>query len=130
MGVKDILEIKVLLYFMGKGLEEISRTNEDFQDDFEDDEGVIQWKIGDNINMYMEISEGKFAAHLDEEHENPTVTLIVPDLKNAKGILRGEVDGNSAYMAGDLKIEGELPLSMKMGQAAEYLTEALSEILS
>ena len=130
MGVKEILEIKVLLYFMGKGLEEISRTNEDFQDDFEDDEGIIQWKIGDNINMYMEISEGKFTAHLDEEHENPTVTLIVPDLKNAKGILRGDVDGNSAYMAGDLKIEGELPLSMKMGQAAEYLTEALSEILS
>ncbi|MFX0134731.1 MAG: SCP2 sterol-binding domain-containing protein [Candidatus Hodarchaeota archaeon] len=129
MGVKEILEIKVLLYFMGKGLEEISRTNEDFQDDFEDDEGIIQWKIGDNINMYMEINEGKFTAHLDEQHENPTVTLIVPDLKNAKGILRGEVDGNSAYMAGDLKIEGELPLSMKMGQAAEYLTEALSEIL-
>ena len=129
MSVKEVLEVKVLLYFMGKGLEEISRENEDFRDDFEGDEGVIQWKIADNINMYMEISEGKFTAHLDEVHKDPTVTLIVPDIKNAKGILRGEVDGNSAYMSGDLKIEGELPLSMKMGQAAEYLTEALSEIL-
>lgn len=130
MGVKEILEVKVLLFIMGKGLEEISKTVEDFQDDFSDTTAVIQWKIGDDIKMYFEINEGKFIAHLDQVHNEPNVTLSIEDLDKAKAILRGETDGNSAYMSGDLKIEGDLPLSIKMGQAAEYLRDSLSDILT
>ncbi len=132
MDVKQVLSMKVLLYIMGKGLEGISQVNEELQEDLEEieDGSTIQWKIGEEIRMYLEISEGRITAHLDEEHPEPTVSLIVEDMSKAREILSGAADGTSAYMAGDLKIEGDMPLSMKMGQLAEYLTEALSEIMS
>ncbi len=129
-NVKEILQTKVLLYFMGKGLEEISRTNDEYKEDFEDYDAVIQWNIGENIHMCLVIEAGQVTAHLDEVHNEPTVTFTVEDYSKAKEILTGATDGTSAYMSGDLKMVGDMQAGMKMGQVAEFLTDALSELLS
>ena len=130
MSVKDKLQVKVLLYFMAKGLEEISNTDEDFQEDFEDFEAVIQWNVGDDIHMYLIIQEGKVKGFLDAVADDPTVNFSVEELDKAKEILSGQVDGTSAYMSGDLKMEGDMQAGMKMGQVAEYLQEALGDLMS
>ena len=112
---------------MVKALEEISKVDEDFQEDLEDIEGVIQWKVG-NIRVYQVYEEGKYSFVMDEEHPDPDVTMILEDLDFARQFFSGEVDGTSAYMSGDLKIEGDLQLTMSMGSLAEYIADYLAPI--
>ena len=52
MDLKETMQIKALFYFMGRGLEIISRTNEDFNEEFEDLDGIFQWTVGD-VSAYM-----------------------------------------------------------------------------
>jgi len=128
-NIKEVLQTKVLLYIMGKGLEEISMTNSEFQEEFEDIDATIQWIIGD-CKMYLKVEGGKFTAFLDEQAENPTVTLTIEDYAKGKEILTGATDGTSAYMSGDLKLTGEMQVAMKMGQVTEFLKEALGELMA
>ncbi len=130
MDVKEVLQTKVMLYIMGKGLEELSKIDEEFQEEIEDFEAVLQWNVGDNIKMYLDIADGKVTSYLDAEHDDPTVTFTVEDMAKAREILSGEVDGTSAYMSGDLKMEGDMQAGMRMGQLGEFLQEALGDLLS
>lgn len=130
MSMKEVLQSKVLLYIMGKGLEEVSATNEEFQEEFEDLDATIQWVIGDNVKMYLKVEGGKFTAFMDEQAEEPTVTLTVEDYAKAKEILTGATDGTSAYMSGDLKLTGEMSVAMKMGQVTEFIKDALGELMA
>ncbi|MHA1651454.1 MAG: SCP2 sterol-binding domain-containing protein [Candidatus Helarchaeota archaeon] len=129
MGVKEIMQIKALFYFMGKGLEIVSRINEDFQEEFEDLDGIFQWHV-EGVSMYLSANNGVFDSYLDAEHDEPTVIFTVEDHEKALEILKGEIDGTSAYMAGDLSITGDIQMGQKFGQVAEWLTEALSDLLS
>jgi putative sterol carrier protein len=130
MSVKEVLQTKVLLYIMGKGLEEVSSTNEEFKEEFEDLDATIQWVIGDNAKMYLKVEGGKFTAFMDAEAEEPTVTLTVEDYGKAKEILTGATDGTSAYMSSDLKLTGEMAVAMKMGQVTEFIKDALGELMA
>jgi len=130
MSVKEVLQSKVLLYIMGKGLEEVSATNDEFKEEFEDLDATIQWVIGDNVKMYLKVEGGKFTAFMDEQAEAPTVTLTVEDYAKAKEILTGATDGTSAYMSGDLKLTGEMSVAMKMGQITEFIKDALGELMA
>ena len=130
MSVKEVLQTKVLLYIMGKGLEEVSSTNEEFKEEFEDLDATIQWVIGDNAKMYLKVEGGKFTAFMDADAEEPTVTLTVEDYGKAKEILTGATDGTSAYMSGDLKLTGEMAVAMKMGQVTEFIKDALGELMA
>ena len=58
------------------------------------------------------------------------VEFVVEDFNIAVQILKGELDGTSAYMAGDLNIIGDIQMGMKFSQVAEWLTEMLSDLLS
>ena len=128
--VKEILQTKVMLYIMGKGLEEMSKIDEEFQDEIEDFEAVLQWNVADDIKMYLDIKDGKVEAHLDAEHDEPDVIFTVEDMAKAREILGGEVDGTSAYMSGDLKMEGDMQAGMRMGQLGELLQGALGDLIS
>lgn len=128
-NVKEILQTKVMLYIMGKGLEELSKIDEEFQEEIEDFEAILQWNVGDAIQMYLEFADGKVIAHLDEGADDPTVTFTVEDYAKAREILSGQTDGTSAYMSGDLKMEGDMQAGMRMGQLGEFLQEALGDLL-
>ncbi len=126
--VKEVLQTKVMLYIMGKGLEELSKIDTEFKEEIEDFEAILAWHVADDIKMYLEIGDGKVTAHLDAEHDEPSVTFKVEDYKTARAILTGEIDGTSAYMSGDLKMEGDMQAGMRMGQLGEFLQEALGDI--
>jgi len=124
---KKELQVKMMVYIMVKSLEEISKVDEDFQEDLEDVEGIVQWKIG-NIRVYQVFEEGKYSFVMDAEAEDPDVTMILEDLDFARQFFSGEVDGTSAYMSGDLKIEGDLQMTMAMGSLSEYIADYLEPI--
>lgn len=126
MEKKELL-VKMMFYIMAKSLEEIAKVDEDFQEDLEDLEGTIQWKIG-NIRAYQVIEDGKYSFVMDAEADDPDVTMILEDLDFARQFFNGEVDGTSAYMSGDLKIEGDLQLTMSYGSLADYITDYLEPI--
>jgi len=124
---KKELNVKMMVYIMMKSLEEISKVDEEFQEDLEDIEGIIQWKIA-NIRAYQVYKDGKYSFVMDEEADDPDVTMILEDLDFARQFFSGEVDGTSAYMSGDLKIEGDLQLTMSMGSLAAYIADYLEPI--
>lgn len=124
---KKELNVKMIFYIMVKSLEEIAKVDEEFQEDLEDLEGTIQWKIG-NIRAYQVIEDGKYSFVMDAEAEDPDVTMILEDIDFARKFFSGEVDGTSAYMSGDLKIEGDLQLTMSYGSLAEYIQDYLEPI--
>ena len=103
----------------------IAKVDEDFQEDLEDIEGIVQWNIG-NIRAYLKFEEGKYSFVMDAEAEDPDVTMILEDIDFAGRFFSGEEDGTSAYMSGDLKIEGNLQLTMTYGSLAEYLGDYLA----
>ena len=121
---KKEFQVKMMFYIMAKGFEEIAKVDEEFQEDLEDIEGTVQWNIG-NIRAYLAFEEGKYSFEMDAEAEDPDVTMILEDIEFARQFFSGEVDGTSAYMSGDLKIEGNLQLTMTYGSLAEYLGDYL-----
>ncbi len=121
---KKEFQVKMMFYIMAKGFEEIAKIDEEFQEDLEDIEGIVQWNIG-NIRAYLKFDEGKYSFVMDAEAEDPDVTMILEDIEFAQRFFSGEEDGTSAYMSGDLKIEGNLQLTMTYGSLAEYLGDYL-----
>jgi len=121
---KKEFQVKMMFYIMAKGFEEIAKVDEEFQEDLEDIEGIVQWNIG-NIRAYLKFDEGKYSFEMDAEADDPDVTMILEDIEFARQFFSGEVDGTSAYMSGDLKIEGNLQLTMTYGSLAEYLGDYL-----
>lgn len=121
---KKEFQVKMMFYIMAKGFEEIAKIDEEFQEDLEDIEGIVQWNIG-NIRAYLKFDEGKYSFVMDAEADDPDVTMILEDIDFAQRFFSGEEDGTSAYMSGDLKIEGNLQLTMTYGSLAEYLGDYL-----
>ncbi|MHA1526069.1 MAG: SCP2 sterol-binding domain-containing protein, partial [Promethearchaeota archaeon] len=117
---KKEFQVKMMFYIMAKGFEEIAKVDEEFQEDLEDIDGIVQWNIGD-IRAYLKFDEGKYSFEMDKEADDPDVTMILEDIDFAGRFFCGEEDGTSAYMSGDLKIEGNLQLTMTYGSLAEYL---------
>jgi putative sterol carrier protein len=121
---KKEFQVKMMFYIMAKGFEEIAKVDEEFQEDLEDIDGIVQWNIG-NIRAYLKFDEGKYSFEMDKEADDPDVTMILEDIDFARKFFNGEEDGTAAYMSGDLKIEGNLQLTMTYGSLAEYLGDYL-----
>jgi putative sterol carrier protein len=103
----------------GQGLEEIFQ---DMQSSFQPDKasGVdakIQWLIkdGDEEQPYaVTINDGSFSWEQGQA-ENPTVTLST-DKDSFVALMTGKAQGASLYMAGKLRIQGDLMLAQRMSQ--------------
>lgn len=75
---------------------------------------VFQFDIEDADNHFLKIADG--SCELGEgDHEDPSVTLIM-NLETFNGIVSGETDGMQAFMAGQLRAEGDMMLAMKLGE--------------
>ena len=78
------LHVKMFIYIMMKAIEEINKIDEEMQEDMEEYEAVIQWKIGDNIKGYQVFKDGNYSFEMDAEIDDPDVTMIINDLEKAK----------------------------------------------
>jgi len=75
---------------------------------------VFQFNIEDAENYSLTIADGtcELAAG---DHDDPSVTLIM-NTETLKGIVSGETDGMQAFMAGQLRAEGDMMLATKLGE--------------
>ena len=115
-------EAKDLPLFLA-ALEEIAGTNDDLKDELEDTEDVvIQFNVPDVIQAYIEIKGGKLTA-AEGTKDDADVTLEMTE-EVGKNLFTGETDAASAYMAGDLKIIGEMAKAMKLRSLIEIAGES------
>ncbi|WP_026076191.1 SCP2 sterol-binding domain-containing protein [Noviherbaspirillum massiliense] len=71
---------------------------------------TIQYKI--TQPMYLVIDDGKCTAH-DGLAPSPDLSLIISD-ENLAAMLKGELNGISAFMSGKLKVEGDMMLAQRL----------------
>jgi len=105
-----------------KALEEIATTNEDLIDELEDTEDTtIQFNVPGAVEAYIVIADGKLTAG-EGVKDDADVTLEMTE-EVGKNLFTGETDAASAYMAGDLKIIGEMAKAMKLRSLIEIAGE-------
>jgi putative sterol carrier protein len=106
---------------------QVAEENEDLKEELEDMDIAIQMIITDADKKFwlkahdgtMEFGEG--------EVENPSFTFSATK-EVAAGMLFGEVDATSAYMAGDITVEGNLQDAMAFQEIIELALEALEDL--
>lgn len=75
---------------------------------------VFQFDIEDDKSYNLVINDG--TCKLNEgAHADPSVTLIM-NAETLEGIVSGETDGMQAFMAGQLRAEGDMMLATKLGE--------------
>lgn len=75
---------------------------------------VFQFNIEDDSNYSLAIADGKCELAAGD-HADPSVTLIM-NTETLNGIVSGETDGMQAFMAGQLRAEGDMMLATKLGE--------------
>lgn len=75
---------------------------------------VFQFNIEDDDNYHLVIKDGSCEL-VEGEHDDPSVTLIM-NSETLQGIVSGETDGMQAFMAGQLRAEGDMMLATKLGE--------------
>ncbi|GAH35302.1 unnamed protein product, partial [marine sediment metagenome] len=104
--------IAKMLQFM----KEISGENEDLKEELEDMEIAISLVFTDaDKKFWLTVKEGALD-YGEGDIENPSFTLS-STLEVGAGIVMGEVDATSAYMAGDITVEGNLQDAMAFQEA-------------
>lgn len=75
---------------------------------------VFQFDIEDDTNHHLIINDGTCKL-VEGDHADPSVTLIM-NSETLAGIVSGETDGMQAFMAGQLRAEGDMMLATKLGE--------------
>ncbi|MFW9942775.1 MAG: SCP2 sterol-binding domain-containing protein [Candidatus Thorarchaeota archaeon] len=116
---------------IGKTLEfmkQISGENEDLKEELEDMEIAIQLVFTDaEKKFWLTVKEGDLDFG-EGDIDNPSFTLS-STLEVGAGIVMGEVDATSAYMAGDITVEGNLQDAMAFQEIIELSLEAYEDLI-
>lgn len=108
-------------------IKQVSSENEDLGEEIEDMDIAIQMVLTDSDQKFwLKVSEGNLD-YGDGEVDNPSFTMS-SNLEVGAGILLGEVDATSAYMAGDITVEGNLQDAMAFQEIVELSLEAFEDI--
>ena len=75
---------------------------------------VFQFDIEDDKNYHLVINNGTCKLH-QGAHDDPSVTLIM-NSETLEDVVSGETDGMQAFMAGQLRAEGDMMLATKLGE--------------
>ncbi|PIE42984.1 MAG: SCP-2 family sterol carrier protein [Gammaproteobacteria bacterium] len=80
----------------------------------EDQDLIFQFDIEDGDNHHIIIKDGNCEL-VQGDDDAPSVTLIMTT-ETLKGIVSGETDGMQAFMAGELRAEGDMMLATKLSE--------------
>jgi putative sterol carrier protein len=109
-------------------IKQVSTQNEDLKEELEDMDIAIQMVITDaDKKFWLSVKEGDLDFG-DGEVDNPSFTMS-SNLEVGAGILMGEVDATSAYMAGDITVEGNLQDAMAFQEIIELALEAYEDLI-
>ena len=118
---KDVLKIFELM-------KQASAEVDDLKEELEDiDQFVGQMVVEDKgFKWWVKIGDGAFD-YGEGEADDPSFTMTAA-WETMGGLMSGEVDGTSAYMSGDLKIEGNLQDTMAYGEYLAFAAETLQKL--
>ena len=107
---------------------QIAEENEDLKEELEDMDIVIQMIITDKeAKFWLKANNGTLEFG-EGDVENPSFTFSATQEVGA-GMLFGEVDATSAYMAGDITVEGNLQDAMAFQEIIELALEAFEDLV-
>ena len=108
-------------------LKQVSKENDDLKEELEDMDIVVQMVITDkDKKFWLKAQEGNIDAG-EGDVDNPSFTFSAA-FETAVGMLTGEVDATSAYMAGDITVEGNLQDAMAFQEILELAMEAFEDM--
>ncbi|MFX0043947.1 MAG: SCP2 sterol-binding domain-containing protein [Candidatus Hodarchaeota archaeon] len=104
-------------------IKQLAEENEELKEELEDiDLMTVQLVVTDiDYKYWLKIGEGKLD-YGEGEAEDPSVTMSATTATWA-GMGSGEIDGTSAYMSGDLVIEGNLQDAIAFGEITSLARE-------
>lgn len=79
-----------------------------------DADHVYQFRIDGREAFHLEVRDGAFEVG-PGAHPRPSVTFLFADLETALGIVTGELDPMSVFMAGRIRTDGNLILALQLG---------------
>ena len=111
-----------------EAFKQLAAENEDIKEEVEDmDLTVVQFEWSDvGYKYWVKFGEGQ-VEYAEGEAEDPSVTMIATSTTWA-GLGSGEIDATSAYMAGDLQIEGNLQDAIAYGEINGMVGDVLKEL--
>lgn len=114
--------LKVFEFF-----KQIAEENEDLKEELEDMEITVQQVITDkDAKFWIKAKDGSIE-YGEGDVDNPSFTFSCTMTVGA-GMLYGEVDATSAYMAGDITVEGNLQDAMAFQEIIELAMEAFEDL--
>ncbi len=75
---------------------------------------VFQFSIEDGESFYVEVKDCAFSMTYGD-NADPSVTLLM-NTETLTGIMTGTTDGMQAFMAGQLRAEGDMMLATKLSE--------------
>ena len=111
--------------------QQLSLEDEDLKDEVEDNDLTMQFIMKSDVKdskFWISTSDEKISFGLGEGSD-VTVTMIA-SAENMFKILSGNMESTSAYISGDLTIEGSLQDAMAFGEIASIAAELIEEAIS
>ncbi|MFX1392610.1 MAG: SCP2 sterol-binding domain-containing protein [Promethearchaeota archaeon] len=106
---------------------QVAQENEDLKEELEDMDIAVQTVITDVDKKYWITAKDGEINYGPGEIDNPSFTFAAT-LAVGAGMLYGEVDATSAYMAGDITVEGNLQDAMAFQEIIELAMEAFEDL--
>jgi putative sterol carrier protein len=109
-------------------IKQVSGELDDIKEELEDiDQFVGQMVVEDkDFKWWVKIGGGIFD-YAEGDAEDPSFTMKC-NWGTMSGMMSGEIDGTSAYMSGDLKIEGNLQDTMAYGEFLGLVMDNLQKL--
>ena len=116
------------LLVMQELMKQASAEIDDLKEELEDiDQFIGQMVVSDKeFKMWVKIGDGVYD-YGEGEIADASFTMTA-NWETMAGMMTGEVDGTSAYMAGDLQIDGNLQDVMAYGEYASFAAETMEEM--
>ena len=104
-------------------VKQLAEENEDLKEELEDiDTTVVQLVVSDiNYKYWVKMGDGT-VEYGEGEGEDPSVTMSATGATWA-GLSSGEIESTSAYMSGDLVIDGNLQDAIAFGEIQSIAME-------
>jgi len=100
-----------LMDTMGQLVGQVNKSSA-AQAELEDWDRVMQFAVSDGQPFYVEFKAKKASGPNAGTHSSPDITMEA-DTATFMGMFKGEIDATSAYMGGQLRIQGPLPDAIK-----------------
>ena len=110
-----------------KFFQAVSKENEDLAEELEDMDITVQMIITDKDAKFWIKASGGNIEFGEGDVDSPSFTFSCTMAVGA-GMLFGEVDATSAYMAGDITVEGNLQDAMAFQEIIELAMEAFEDL--